>query len=202
MQDKIAVKPVNSDSTVVVIDDADSLTIESQNALLKTLEEPPKYITMILIVSDEQKLLETIKSRCIKINFADLTNEELNNYLDEHKINNYNQKVAIKLLDGSLKNIDELDKVIELYDNLQDLTKTIKGGSVIDLYKSREILYSKKDDIFYILDLLNIIFFEKQMIDCIEIVEKVRKKILNNNNYEMSIDYLLMNCYKNYNNII
>ena len=47
----------------------------------------------------------------------------------------------------------------------------------------------------------NIIFYEKQMIDCIEIVENTRKKILGNNNYEMSVDYLLMNCYKIYNKI-
>ena len=49
------------------------------------------------------------------------------------------------------------------------------------------------------LEYLNIIFFEKKWIKPIEIVEKTKKKILSNNNYELCIDYLLMNIYENIN---
>ena len=48
------------------------MTKEAQNCLLKTLEEPPEYATIILISSNENKLLNTIRSRCIKINFNKL----------------------------------------------------------------------------------------------------------------------------------
>ncbi len=52
------------------------MTIEAQNCLLKTLEEPPEYVVIILIVSNENKLLTTIKSRCTKIYFESLSNEK------------------------------------------------------------------------------------------------------------------------------
>ena len=46
------------------------MTKEAQNCLLKTLEEPPEYVIIILIVSNESKLLNTVKSRCVKIEFS------------------------------------------------------------------------------------------------------------------------------------
>ena len=53
MQTKVAEKPVNSGKKIYIIDDADLMTKEAQNCLLKTLEEPPEYIVIILIVSNE-----------------------------------------------------------------------------------------------------------------------------------------------------
>ena len=57
------------------------MTKEAQNSLLKTLEEPPEYVTIILITSNENLFLPTIKSRCTKILFNTLTDIELTNVL-------------------------------------------------------------------------------------------------------------------------
>ena len=67
MQIKISEKPIISHNKVYIINNADTMTIEAQNCLLKTLEEPPEYVTIILIGSDENSFLTTIKSRCTKI---------------------------------------------------------------------------------------------------------------------------------------
>ena len=69
MQRKIAEKPIISSQKVYLIDDADTMTVEAQNCLLKTLEEPPEYITIILICSNEDTMLSTIKSRCTRMHF-------------------------------------------------------------------------------------------------------------------------------------
>ena len=62
-------KPIRSERKVYIINDGEKMTKEAQNSLLKTLEEPPEYVVIILITSNENLLLNTIKSRCAKIKF-------------------------------------------------------------------------------------------------------------------------------------
>ena len=72
LQAKILEKPISSNKKVYIIDNADTMTEESQNCLLKTLEEPPEYAMIILIASNENRMLQTIKSRCVIIRFERL----------------------------------------------------------------------------------------------------------------------------------
>ena len=80
---KVYEKPVVSNRKVYIINDSNYMTKEAQNALLKTLEEPPEYVTIILITSNENMFLPTIKSRCTKIVFNNLTDMELAKVLEE-----------------------------------------------------------------------------------------------------------------------
>ena len=96
IQRKIAEKPIISNQKVYIINDADTMTTEAQNCLLKTLEEPPEYITIILICSNENKLLGTIKSRCTRLYFEKLTNEDVEKYIN---INYPNDQVNGEILE-------------------------------------------------------------------------------------------------------
>ena len=80
---KVCEKPVVSSRKVYIINDSNYMTKEAQNSLLKTLEEPPEYVTIILITSNDNLFLPTIKSRCTKISFKRLTDEELIRVLDK-----------------------------------------------------------------------------------------------------------------------
>lgn len=80
---KVYEKPVVSNRKVYIINDSNYMTKEAQNALLKTLEEPPEYVTIILITSNENMFLPTIKSRCTKIVFNKLTDAELAKVLEK-----------------------------------------------------------------------------------------------------------------------
>ena len=62
LQTDVLVKP-HSEYKIYIINKAEKMTVESQNALLKTLEEPPAYVIIILITSNKNSLLDTIKSR-------------------------------------------------------------------------------------------------------------------------------------------
>jgi len=64
MQKKIFLKPIKSEQKAIIIDEAELLTIEAQNALLKILEEPPAHTLLILSTSTKETLLPTILSRC------------------------------------------------------------------------------------------------------------------------------------------
>lgn len=64
MQKKIFLKPIKSEQKAIIIDEAELLTIEAQNALLKILEEPPEHTLLILSTTTKETLLPTILSRC------------------------------------------------------------------------------------------------------------------------------------------
>ncbi len=67
-----AYRPFEGGKRVFVIEAAEAMRDESQNALLKTLEEPPEFVHLILLSSDGEGLLETVASRCQTIEFAPL----------------------------------------------------------------------------------------------------------------------------------
>lgn len=198
MQKKIIEKPITSKKKVYIIDNAECMSEESQNCLLKTLEEPPEYAMIILICSNESRMLQTIKSRCVIIRFENLTDEEIS------KAIGIQDKDIIKLCGGSLENIDKIQDKKNVYNTLKQLVELIENGNMVQVFNNADVLYSAKEDISYLLDFLNIIYFEKckTNINCskaINIIEKTKKKIIANNNINMSIDYMLMHireeCY-------
>src|SRR4249920_3403389 len=72
-----AYRPFEGGKRVFVVEAAEAMRDESQNALLKTLEEPPDFVHLILLTSEPEALLETIASRCHPIDFAPLSSEVL-----------------------------------------------------------------------------------------------------------------------------
>ena len=78
--EKIYEKPILSSKKVYIINDFDKMTKEAQNCLLKTLEEPPEFVVIILISSNENIILNTIKSRCMTIKFHNINDKELLDY--------------------------------------------------------------------------------------------------------------------------
>jgi DNA polymerase-3 subunit delta' len=69
--ERAAYRPFEGKRRVVIVTDADALVPQAQNALLKTLEEPPSSSIFILVTSRPDMLLETVRSRCIRLQFAD-----------------------------------------------------------------------------------------------------------------------------------
>lgn len=198
MQTKIVEKPITSSKKVYIIDDADLMSEESQNCLLKTLEEPPEYAMIILIASNENRMLQTIKSRCVIIRFENLTDEQIANYL---KIED---KEIIKLCGGSLEKAEKIQEKKDFYLQIKNLENALEKNSLIDVFNYSEILTNSKEDILECLEYLNIIFFEKckTNINCakaISIVEETKKKIIANNNFDMSIDYMLIHIWEELN---
>ena len=198
LQNKIVEKPIISNKKVYIIDNADLMSEESQNCLLKTLEEPPEYAMIILIASNENRILQTIKSRCVIIRFEDLTNDEISQIL------NTKDMEIIKLCEGSVAKSEAITQKKEVFDKLKIIGDLLVNNSLIEVLNNSDLLYSSKDDIMTLLDFLNIIFFEKskqniKFSKAIIIIEETKKKILSNNNYDMCIDYMLMHIWEEIN---
>ena len=194
LQNVINIKPTFSKKSVYIIDDADLMTIEAQNSLLKTLEEPPEYAVIILIVHNERSILSTVKSRCVNIKFNKLSDKDIKKYFLKNDLNFEDKNINVfKVLDGSLNNIDLIK---DDYDELLNLTvfvTNLKENRVINFFQDGSVFYDNHDKIIRLLEYLNILLFENSYFQLIEIVEKTKNKILMNNNFEMCIDYMILN---------
>lgn len=73
--------PNNLEVKVYIIEDADLMTVQAQNALLLTLEEPPKNVYFLILCENSRSLLETIRSRAATLRTSSLSNEEISAYL-------------------------------------------------------------------------------------------------------------------------
>lgn len=89
--EKVMYAPVNSRYKIYIIDEVHMLSTTAFNALLKTLEEPPKNVIFILATTEVHKVLDTIKSRCQRFDFRRITTDDIVKHLrmisDKEKIN-------------------------------------------------------------------------------------------------------------------
>ena len=197
MQKKVLEKPIISKRKVYIINDSDKMTKEAQNCLLKTLEEPPKYVTIILIGSNESAFLSTIKSRCTIINFEKISIEEIQKYMKENYDFEFQNKNILKATEGSISKAIEIYEKKEKYEEIYELIINIKNIDIIETLKKAKIIYESKEDINKILDYINIIMLEQAKTDyrytnCIQIVENTKKRLKSNTNYDMSIDNMIL----------
>lgn len=208
MQNKIAEKPINSEYKVYIIDDTELMRDDAQNCLLKTLEEPPEYVVIILITANENKILNTIKSRCMKLYFNKLENNDMRKILTS-KFNMTDIKESfLDASNGSIKKALLIKEKSTEYEQINKLFDIINKEDLVTFINSAEIIYNGKDDIYNILDYINILLTNKmnennkdsfKYANCIFTVEEVKKRLRANSNYDMSIDYLLMNMWKEIN---
>lgn len=203
MQLKVSEKPIISKNKVYIIDDADTMTKEAQNCILKTLEEPPEYVTIILIGTSEENFLTTIRSRCTKIHFNKISNEKINEYLDNNNLAHLQQNL-LELADGSIKKAIEISNNKEGYKWLENLMDGIDKCDIIEILNLGVELYKSKETINLILENINIIALRKsrensKFSGCIKIVEETKKRLKANSNYDMCIDNLLFGMWREVN---
>ena len=201
LQKEIQEKPIISNKNVYIIDDADLMTKEAQNCLLKTLEEPPEFAIIILIGSNENAFLPTIKSRCMILHFNILSDLEIKSYLQEQ----YNElNVTQSMLDiagGSIGRAINLKDKQEDYSKVEEIINNLDKKDLIDIVQASEILYKSKENINDILDYINIILLKMAKenyiyTNCIKIVENTKKRLAQNANYDMSIDDMLFKMWE------
>jgi len=116
LREKIKLSPSSLKYKVYIIDEVHMLTTEAFNALLKTLEEPPKHAIFVLCTTDPEKLPKTITSRCLIVNFKRATPKEIIERLKKicvtEKLEFEEQALTeiAKLSDGSFR---DANKVLE-----------------------------------------------------------------------------------------
>ena len=204
LQEKIAEKPIMSNKKVYIINHSDSMTTEAQNCLLKTLEEPPEYAIMILVLTNENKLLTTIKSRCTKIAFQPLTQEEVVQYFSSNHLEVPNETM-LKICNGSIGKAIQMQEEVVQYEKVNSLFQQIHEKDMISIWNDSDILYNSKDTIQHLLEYINILLLDKlketndlKYVHCIDTVEQTKKRLSANANYDMCIDHLLLKIWEEF----
>ena len=99
----VAIKPYSSKYKVYIINEAEKMTTQAQNAILKTLEEPPAYAVILLLVSNMNSLLPTILSRCVTLNMKPVRDELIRKYLmEELQVPDYKANVCVGFARGNV----------------------------------------------------------------------------------------------------
>lgn len=148
---KVALAPVQSRYKIYIIDEVHMLTNQAFNALLKTLEEPPKNVIFILATTEVHKVLDTIKSRCQRFDFKRITTDDISKHLryisDSEGINitdealNYiaqnsagGMRDSIALLD-QLSVLNSTDSAISV-DDINSLLGRLSFGALTSLFSA------------------------------------------------------------------
>lgn len=208
MQKSILEKPIESNKKVYIINDAETMTKEAQNCMLKTLEEPQDFIVIILIASNENNILPTVKSRCTKIFFRNLDDADIIKYVNEKNSGIDINKDILKLCNGSILKAEFVIQKIDILDKIKDFVMNIDRQNELVFFQNNQLFYDNKDDIILLLEYVNILLFEKikgnlgninGFINSMKIVESTKLKLINSNNYDMTIDNMLLKMWEEIN---
>ena len=156
MQTDILVKPYKS-YKIYVFDEAQKMTVEAQNALLKTLEEPPKYAIIILVTNNKESLLDTIKSRCEIIKFTPIPIKEIADYLVKTGVDEKRASLLANFSRGSMQKAIDLSESEDFYimrEEIQKYIETFLNGDLIDIMEVQNGIEKYKDQIINVLDLM------------------------------------------------
>jgi len=147
--EKAPIRPIVSQRKVFVVSEAEKLNTSSQNALLKCLEEPPEYCSIILICTRLEKLFPTIKSRCQTIRFLPVDKERIADKLGEMGLSKEASEYFARLGQGSLGTACQWAKLessgAELYETKKTIVKSISDYELGDsLELAKEFLDESK----------------------------------------------------------
>ena len=99
----VGIKPYSSRYKIYIMNDAEKMTVQAQNAILKTLEEPPEYAVIILLTSNVNSLLPTILSRCVVLNMKPVADEKIRRFLMEQmQVPDYKAEVCVAFARGNI----------------------------------------------------------------------------------------------------
>ncbi len=156
----MGIKPYESEYKIFIVDEAEKMNSAAQNALLKTFEEPPEYGIIILLTENADAFLETIRSRAITLNFGEVQQKDVIDFLvREKKVPDYLAASVAACAGGcpgkAYRWIDDDDFQKKLEDGLRILRKLerLDTATVIDTAKSWA---KNKDEVDFFLNLFEI----------------------------------------------
>ena len=99
----IGIKPYSSKYKIYIVDEAEKMNVQAQNALLKTIEEPPAYAVILLLTTNADIFLPTILSRCVTLNVKVVPDERIKKFLmKEYQIPDYQADVCVAFAQGNV----------------------------------------------------------------------------------------------------
>lgn len=158
--DTVSIKPFASDRKIYIILEAEKMTVQAQNSLLKTLEEPPKYAVFILATAHDKNLLSTIHSRCVRLETASIDEESLKASLrGKYDLNETLLQFIVSVSFGKIEKayyLAENQKLLAVYDKVPSLITEMEEGLFDSLKLKLEELAKTGMELVQSLDLIKL----------------------------------------------
>lgn len=155
----IDIKPYSSPRKVYIVNEGEKMTAQAQNALLKTLEEPPEYAVILILTTNVEALLPTILSRCVVLNMKPVADAKVKKFLmEELGIPDYKANICVAFARGNigkakmLAGSEEFEKVKE---EAVTLVKYIKDMEINEIVKAIKKITEYKFDVNDYFDILS-----------------------------------------------
>lgn len=152
------IKPFSSPYKIYLVPEAEKMTEAAQNALLKTIEEPPEYGIVILMTSNISALLPTIQSRCLTMEFRPLSTVVVESYVKEHcQVPDYQARASAAFAQGNLGKAMRYAKsedFIERKDHIISLLRHVEQMDLSEMLAVIKDLGTRKDEVRDYIDLM------------------------------------------------
>lgn len=156
----IGIKPYSSPRKIYIMNEGEKMTVQAQNALLKTLEEPPEYAVILILTTNVEALLPTILSRCVVLNMKPVPDAKVKKYLmEELGVPDYKANICVAFARGNigkaklLASSEEFEKV---KDEAITLVKYINDMEINEIVKAIKKIMEYKFDVNDYLDILSV----------------------------------------------
>lgn len=160
--DDVTIKPYCSSYKIYIISEAEKLTLQAQNALLKTIEEPPAYAVILLLTNNMDALLPTITSRCVKLGLRPVKESMVKEYLMEKlHIPDYQAKMDASLAQGNIGKAKQLAQSEDFAQVAENALRLLRRSGDMELYElvdAIKMLSADKQNIYDYLDLFTMWF--------------------------------------------
>ena len=151
------IKPYESPYKIYIVNDAQLMTIQAQNALLKTIEEPPAYVILMLLTDNMDQMLQTIISRCVTLSFKAVGDDLVKKYLmDEMQVPDYQAEIDASIAQGNIGKAKKLASSEDFTDVTKNAIRILKRSGTVDLYEMVENIKELTADKQNIYDYLDI----------------------------------------------
>ena len=152
------IKPFSSPYKIYLVPEAEKMTEAAQNALLKTIEEPPEYGVVILMTSNISAILPTIQSRCLTMEFRPLSTAVVESYVKEHcQVPDYQARASAAFAQGNLGKAMRYAKsedFIERKDHIISLLRHVEQMDLSEMLAVIKDLGTRKDEVRDYIDLM------------------------------------------------
>lgn len=154
----IMIKPYKGPYKIYIVDEAEKLNVQAQNALLKTIEEPPAYAVILLLTTNAESFLPTILSRCVTLHLKPVKDSVVRKYLMEQvQVPDYQADICAAFAQGNIgkaKRLAMSEEFGQMKEHAVHLVKYIQDMDISELINSMHKITEFKTDISDYLDLL------------------------------------------------
>lgn len=162
LNNDIVIKPYSSKYKIYIVDEAEKMNVQAQNALLKTIEEPPAYAVILLLTTNADGFLPTILSRCITLNLKTVQEDLIKSHLmRKYQVPDYQADVCAAFAQGNVGKAIQLASSGEFHELKSEALSLVKKLEDTDLYEMNQLIKQisqYKNEINEFLDLLTLWF--------------------------------------------